>query len=225
MNDSFRFVSFADARFADAIVGPRAAPRSVLDHRHRRAPVRPRVGASACRARARSTRRDARKTEKPKNRKTEKPKNRKTETEKPNRNRKRTSTATISRASEVRQNPSHWVNSLKTTQKPVGRTPMRVARRRRATPQTRTPRDVERRGRSAGAGDGTRRGGASTTTRASDRRARGSARTARAGERRARDEGARAIGGEADDARRRRERDGTGEGDRTTTTTRTMGSR
>ena len=25
MNDSFRFVSFADARFADAIVGPRAA--------------------------------------------------------------------------------------------------------------------------------------------------------------------------------------------------------
>jgi hypothetical protein len=66
MNDSFRFVSFADARFADAIVGPRAAPRSVLDHRHRRAPVRPRVGASACRARARSTRRDARKTEKPK---------------------------------------------------------------------------------------------------------------------------------------------------------------
>ena len=224
MNDSFRFVSFADARFADAIVGPRAAPRSVLDHRHRRAPVRPRVGASACRARARSTRRDARKTEKPKNRKTEKPKNRKTETEKPNRNRKRTSTATISRASEVRQNPSHWVNSLKTTQKPVGRTPTRVARRRRATPQTRT-RDVERRGRSAGAGDGTRRGGASTTTRASDRRARGSARTARAGERRARDEGARAIGGEADDARRRRERDGTGEGDRTTTTTRTMGSR
>ena len=139
--------------------------------------------------------------------------------------RKRTSTATISRASEVRQNPSHWVNSLKTTQKPVGRTPMRVARRRRATPQTRTRRDVERRGRSAGAGDGTRRGGASTTTRASDRRARGSARTARAGERRARDEGARAIGGEADDARRRRERDGTGEGDRTTTTTRTMGSR
>ena len=109
-------------------------------------------------------------------------------------NRKRTSTATISRASEVRQNPSHWVNSLKTTQKPVGRTPMRVARRRRATPQTRTRRDVERRGRSAGAGDGTRRGGASTTTRASDRRARGSARTARAGERRARDEGARAIG-------------------------------
>jgi hypothetical protein len=102
---------------------------------------------------------------------------------------------------------------------------MRVARRRRATPQTRTRRDVERRGRSAGAGDGTRRGGASTTTRASDRRARGSARTARAGERRARDEGARAIGGEADDARRRRERDGTGEGDRTTTTTRTMGSR
>jgi len=71
MNDSFRFVSFADARFADAIVGPRAAPRSVLDHRHRRAPARPRVGASACRARARSTRRDARKTEKPKN---EKPK-------------------------------------------------------------------------------------------------------------------------------------------------------
>jgi hypothetical protein len=71
VNDSFRFVSFADARFADAIVGPRAAPRSVLDHRHRRAPVRPRVGASACRARARSTRRDARKTEKrkPKNRK------------------------------------------------------------------------------------------------------------------------------------------------------------
>ena len=216
MNDSFRFVSFADARFADAIVGPRAAPRSVLDHRHRRAPVRPRVGASACRARARSTRRDARKTEKPKNRKTEKPKNR---------NRKRTSTATISRASEVRQNPRHWVNSVKTTQKPVGRTPTRVARRRRATPQTRTPRDVERRGRSAGAGERTRRGGASTTTRASDRRARGSARTARAGERRARDEGARAIGGEADDARRRRERDGTGEGDRTTTTTRTMGSR
>ena len=139
--------------------------------------------------------------------------------------RKRTSTATISRASGVRQNPSHWVNSLKTTQKPVGRTPMRVARRRRATPQTRTRRDVERRGRSAGAGDGTRRGGASTTTRASDRRARGSARTARAGERRARDEGARAIGGEADDARRRRERDGTEAGDRTTTTTRTMGSR
>jgi hypothetical protein len=74
VNDSFRFVSFADARFADAIVGPRAAPRSVLDHRHRRAPVRPRVGASACRARARSTRRDARNTEKPKNRKTEKSK-------------------------------------------------------------------------------------------------------------------------------------------------------
>ena len=139
--------------------------------------------------------------------------------------RKRTSTATISRASEVRQNPRHWVNSVKTTQKPVGRTPTRVARRRRATPQTRTPRDVERRGRSAGAGDGTRRGGASTTTRASDRRARGSARTARAGERRARDEGARAIGGEADDAQRRRKRDGTEAGDRTTTTTRTMGSR
>ena len=113
MNDSFRFVSFADARFADAIVGPRAAPRSVLDHRHRRAPVRPRVGASACRARARSTRRDARNTEKPENRKTEKPKNRKTEKPKNrNRNRKRTSTATISRASGVRQNPRHWVNSL-----------------------------------------------------------------------------------------------------------------
>ena len=38
----------------------------------------------------------------------EKPKNRKTK----NRNRKRTSTPTISRASGVRQNPRHWVNSL-----------------------------------------------------------------------------------------------------------------
>ena len=201
MNDSFRFVSFADARFADAIVGPRAAPRSVLDHRHRRAPVRPRVGASACRARARSTRRDARNTEKSK--------------------------TNLDRddLEGVRGSSKPYILFPHTTQKPVGRTPMRVARRRRATPQTRTRRDVERRGRSAGAGDGTRRGGASTTTRASDRRARGSARTARAGERRARDEGARAIGGEADDARRRRERDGTGEGDRTTTTTRTMGSR
>lgn len=208
MNDSFRFVSFADARFADAIVGPRAAPRSVLDHRHRRAPVRPRVGASACRARARSTRRDARKTEKPKN---EKPK--------PKTNLDRDD------LEGVRGSSKPYTLFTHTTQKPVGRTPSRVARRRRATRKPARARDVERRGRSAGAGDGTRRGGASTTTRASDRRARGSARTARAGERRARDEGARAIGGEADDARRRRERDGTGEGDRTTTTTRTMGSR
>ena len=138
-------------------------------------------------------------------------------------NRKRTSTATISRASEVRQNPTYCFPT-RHKNRSVGHpcaSPGVVARRRKPA----RARDVERRGRSAGAGERTRRGGASTTTRASDRRARGSARTARAGERRARDEGARAIGGEADDARRRRERDGTEAGDRTTTTTRTMGSR
>ena len=150
----------------------------------------------------------------------EKPKKRKIETETENEPRPRRSRGRPG----FRQNPIHWVNSLtRHKNRSVGHpraSPGVVAR-----PANPHARDVERRGRSTGAGDGTRRGGASTTTRASDRRARGSARTARAGERRARDEGARAIGGEADDARRRRERDGTGEGDRTTTTTRTMGSR
>ena len=111
----------------------------------------------------------------------EKPKNRKIEKTKTN----------LDRADleGVRGSSKPYALFPHTTQKPVGRTPSRVARRRRATRKPARARDVERRGRSAGAGDGTRRGGASTTTRASDRRARGSARTARAGERRARDEG------------------------------------
>ena len=206
MNDSFRFVSFADARFADAIVGPRAAPRSVLDHRHRRFAVRARVGASACRARARSTLRDARKTEKPKNRKNE------------------TSTAPISRASGGRQNPTDCFptrHKNRSVGHPRLMSPGVVARpanphaRAMSSDEEEAPapameRDEEaRRRRRARAIDG--------SAEAREPRARANdGRGTRA---------KRAIGGEADDARRRRERDGTEAGDRTTTTTRTMGSR
>ena len=180
-----RFVSFADARFADAIVGPRAAPRSVLDHRHRRAPVRPRVGASACRARARSTRRDARKTEKPKNRKTEKPKNR-------NRNRKRTSTATISRASEVRQNPTYCFPT-RHKNRSVGHpcaSPGVVARRRKPTrARCRATRKKRRRRRWNTARRRVDDDARERSTRARKRENRARGRTTGAGRGRARDRG------------------------------------
>lgn len=216
MNDSFRFVSFRSPTRGSrrdrrtprgAAIRPRSPPPS-----RPRPTARRRVGVSRPRAIDATRRAKHRKTEKPKNRKIEKPKP-KTNLDRDDLEGVRGSVKTL-----------HTVSPHDTK---TGRSDTH-ARRPASSRDAANPhaaRDVERRGRSAGAGDGTRRGGASTTTRASDRRARGSARTARAGERRARDEGARAIGGEADDARRRRKRDGTGEGDRTTTTTRTMGSR
>ena len=131
-------------------------------------------------------RRDATR-EKPKNRKTEKSKNRKIEKPK-NRNRKRPSTATISRASGVRQNPAYCLPT-RHKNRSVGHpraSPGVVARRRKPARGDAMSSDEEGAPAPAMAhGEEARRRRRAFTIDALN----GSARTARAGERRARDEG------------------------------------